>query len=158
MTVIYDPNLLAAQTISDMVEDAGFGSEISLNTPVASQNETTSVTTTSPPMETWKTTLSIAGMTCASCTTSIAEGLKGDPRVRQVDVNLLEASAVVVHLAGMQAEQVKVLVEDIGFEADVVSTMLFEAENSAGKATSPHSAAESKNRTVRIGVEGIFCT
>mgnify|MGYP002718854293 CR=1 FL=1 len=140
-----------------MIEDAGFGSEILLNAPVASErgNE---VTITSFQMETWKTVLSISGMTCASCTTSISEGLKNDPRIRKIDVNLLEASADIIHLAAMKAEEVKVLIEDIGFEADVISTILVENEDSAGNSRSmQRPTSESKNRTVRIGVEGIFC-
>ena len=140
-----------------MVEDAGFGPEILLNAPVASEGRN-EVTITSSQMETWKTTLSISGMTCASCTTSISEGLKRDPRIRKTDVNLLEAFADVIHLAEMKAEEVKVLIEDIGFEADVISTILVENENSAGNTRSMQQpTSESKNRTVRIGVEGIFC-
>ncbi|KAJ9092259.1 hypothetical protein QFC21_006901 [Naganishia friedmannii] len=159
VTVVYDPKTLAAETISDMVEDAGFGSEISLNAPVWNQDQTLPVTNTSTPRETWKTTLSITGMTCASCTTSIAEGLKRDPRVKQVDVNLLEASAVVIHLIEMKAAELLESVRDLGFEADVVSTALFETEDSAGNDTPPQlSTGQSRNRTVRIGVEGIFCS
>jgi len=157
VTVVYDPSLLAAGTINDMIKDAGFGSEILLNAPVTSERGN-GVTITSSQMETWKTILSISGMTCASCTTSISEELKNDPRIRKVDVNLLEASADIIHLAEMKAEEVKVLIEDIGFEADVISTILVENEDKAGNSRPmQRPTSESKIRTVRIGVEGIFC-
>ncbi|KAJ9091922.1 hypothetical protein QFC21_007035 [Naganishia friedmannii] len=89
-----------------MVEDAGFGSEILLNAPVASEGR------------------------------------------NETDVNLLEASADVMHLAEMKAEEVKVLIEDIGFEADVISKILVENEDSAGNTRSMQQpTSESKNRT-----------
>ncbi|KAL8740982.1 MAG: hypothetical protein Q9190_006364, partial [Brigantiaea leucoxantha] len=63
-------------------------------------------------------TISIKGMTCATCTNSVSEALKGLEFVRKVDVNLLTNTANVV-FQGMPewSSQLIAAVEDIGFEA-----------------------------------------
>jgi P-type Cu+ transporter len=67
----------------------------------------------------YKATLSLQGMTCSSCVSSITRSVQQLPWVRSVDVNLLTNSgAVVFEGNGREAEVVQVI-EDTGFDAAV---------------------------------------
>ncbi|KEP50109.1 copper resistance-associated P-type ATPase [Rhizoctonia solani 123E] len=69
---------------------------------------------------TLKTELSIEGMTCASCTTSITNALKEHPGVLSVQVKLMLNSATVVHDGNAcSAADIVSEIESIGFEASV---------------------------------------
>lgn len=70
-----------------------------------------------------KTTLSIAGMTCASCTQSISTALLAHDGIVSVDINLLASSAVVRHHSTLSPELVKAVIEDAGYEADIISSV-----------------------------------
>jgi copper ion binding protein len=69
-----------------------------------------------------RTNLSISGMTCASCTTSIHSALSAHPDILDVSVNLLASSAVVQHKSTLSPAKIADMVEDIGFEAQVSSS------------------------------------
>ncbi|KAI0538914.1 heavy metal translocatin [Xylaria digitata] len=69
------------------------------------------------------TTLRVGGMTCGACTSSVEAGFKGIEGVGSVSVSLVMERAVVMHdPQKISAEQVKDIIEDRGFEADVLST------------------------------------
>lgn len=72
---------------------------------------------------TLKTTLSIEGMTCGSCSSSIASALEANPLVLEGNINVLTASGVVTHKAGISSEELVELVEDLGYEAKVVESV-----------------------------------
>jgi len=97
-----------------------------------------------------QTTLSIAGMTCASCTQSIGTTLRSDPAVLSVDINLLSSSGIVRHLASLSSDAVKEAVEDAGFEAEVIESRPASLEKGKGR-------AEEMLRTV-ISIEGMTCS
>ncbi|KAK8858686.1 hypothetical protein IAR55_002915 [Kwoniella newhampshirensis] len=69
-----------------------------------------------------KTTLSIEGMTCASCTSSITSALKSDSSVIETSINLLGSSGVVRHQASLAPEDLVSMIEDMGFDAQVMSS------------------------------------
>ncbi|KAF3764738.1 putative copper-transporting P-type ATPase [Cryphonectria parasitica EP155] len=69
------------------------------------------------------TTLKVGGMTCGACTSAVESGLKGVDGVGNVSVSLIMERAVVMHDAGrISAEQIQEIIEDRGFDADVLST------------------------------------
>lgn len=70
------------------------------------------------------TTLLVGGMTCTSCLSSITSILspQTDARIKDARVTLLPGQAVVRHEAGMTADELKVMIEDGGFEADVLES------------------------------------
>ncbi|KAK7757902.1 Cu(2+)-transporting P-type ATPase [Diatrype stigma] len=64
-------------------------------------------------------------MTCGSCTSSVEAGFKGVDGVGNVSVSLVMERAVVMHDPHrIPAEQIQEIIEDRGFEADVLSTDL----------------------------------
>ena len=61
-------------------------------------------------------TISIEGMHCAHCVKRIEEALKDVKEVKSVKVNLENKNAEVVLKTDLDADVLKAVVEDIGFE------------------------------------------
>lgn len=71
------------------------------------------------------TTLKVGGMTCGACTSSVEAGFKGLDGVGNISVSLVMERAVVMHdPQKVTAEKIQEIIEDRGFEADVLSTDL----------------------------------
>ncbi|KAI1855575.1 hypothetical protein JX266_000440 [Neoarthrinium moseri] len=71
------------------------------------------------------TTLRVGGMTCGACTSAVETGFKGVDGVGSVSVSLVMERAVIMHdPQRISAEQIQEIVEDRGFEADVLATDL----------------------------------
>ena len=69
------------------------------------------------------TTLSVGGMTCGACTAAVESGFKGVDGAGAVSVSLMTNRAVVHHDPNkLSAEQVAEMIEDRGFDAEVLST------------------------------------
>ncbi|KAH8899296.1 copper-transporting ATPase RAN1 [Thozetella sp. PMI_491] len=75
---------------------------------------------------TWATTtLKVGGMTCGACTSAVEAGFKGVDGVGNVSVSLVMERAVVNHdPKRISAEQIQEIIEDRGFDAEVLSTDL----------------------------------
>ena len=71
------------------------------------------------------TTLRVDGMTCGACTSAVESGFKGVEGAGNVSVSLVMGRAVVQHDPELLlAETVRELIEDRGFDAEVLSTDL----------------------------------
>lgn len=87
------------------------------------------------------TTLKVEGMTCGSCTSSIESAFKGVEGAGNVQVSLVMERAVVQHNPSkLPPERVREMIEDRGFDAEVLS-----------HDAAPQVAEESKNRSVHVG-------
>ena len=94
------------------------------------------------------TTLRVEGMTCGACSASIESAFRGVDGVGTVSVSLVMGRAVVVHdPTRISAEQVKDVIEDRGFDAEVLLTDLTDEEDLPGSRTS----------TTTLAVEGMTC-
>jgi heavy metal translocating P-type ATPase len=128
---------LAPAELAEAVEDAGFEAEVVETRPEAAESEVTNLI---------KTTLSIHGMTCASCSGAIDRGLRHVAGVEDVSIDVLGNSGVVTHTAALAPETIRSEIEDLGYDAEVVSSVALEAQ-----------LASPGTRTVSIRVEGTFC-
>ncbi|CRK15002.1 hypothetical protein BN1723_002165, partial [Verticillium longisporum] len=71
------------------------------------------------------TTLRVGGMTCGACTSAVESGFKGVEGVGNVSVSLVMERAVVLHdPQHISAEQIQQIIEDRGFDAEVLATDL----------------------------------
>lgn len=71
------------------------------------------------------TTLKVEGMTCGACTSAIESGFQDVNGVGNVSISLVMERAVVLHDPNViSAEQVKEIIEDRGFDAEVLSSDL----------------------------------
>src|SRR2546422_862529 len=69
------------------------------------------------------TTLKVDGMTCGACTSAVESGFKGVEGAGAVSVSLVIGRAVVHHDPTiLSAEKVAEIIEDRGFDAEVLST------------------------------------
>jgi P-type Cu+ transporter len=69
------------------------------------------------------TTLNVGGMTCGACTSAIESGFKGVDGAGAVSVSLMTNRAVVHHdPTKLSPEQVAEIIEDRGFDAEILST------------------------------------
>lgn len=69
------------------------------------------------------TTLKIEGMTCGACTSSVEAGFNDVPGVGSVSVSLVMERAVIVHDAEkISAQELRDIVEDRGFDAEVLAS------------------------------------
>ncbi|KAH8162230.1 hypothetical protein CIB48_g6017 [Xylaria polymorpha] len=105
------------------------------------------------------TTLRVGGMTCGSCTSSVEAGFKGVEGVGNVSVSLVMERAVVMHdPQQISAEQIKDIVEDRGFEAEVLSTDIPSATITPKNAPAAHREDNGPSTTVTtIAIEGMTC-
>ena len=78
---------------------------------------------TSPSAHMATTTLSVEGMTCGACTSAVESGFKGVDGAGAVSVSLMTNRAVVHHdPTKLSPEQIAEIIEDRGFDAEVLST------------------------------------
>ena len=98
-----------------------------------------------------KTIVSIEGMTCASCTTSITSNLESHPSVSSAEINLLSSSGIIRHRLSLPASEVIELIEDAGFDASIISS---DSETPPDSTQSSHSL---EVWTSTFMIEGMTC-
>lgn len=96
--------------------------------------------------------LSIGGMTCASCTSSVGESLRSLPCVDSAEVTLLTNSAVVIFSGQGNLQKIVDAIEDIGYECTVERCNPIEpAKEEAESFNGP------QQRSVQLKIDGMFC-
>ena len=103
------------------------------------------------------TTLKVDGMTCGACTSAVESGFQGVEGAGAVSVSLMMGRAVVHHdPTVLPAEKVAEIIEDRGFDAEVLTTdMPQPIESTADDDISPASGPQLTNTT--ISVQGMTC-
>lgn len=99
------------------------------------------------------TTLKVDGMTCGACTSAVESGFKGVEGAGNVSVSLVMGRAVVHHdPSRLTPEKIAEIIEDRGFDAEVLSTDTpQETRNDAAD------SASFSNTTTTLAVEGMTC-
>ncbi|KPI42803.1 Copper-transporting ATPase ccc2 [Cyphellophora attinorum] len=139
--VQHDPSRISPEAVAEIIEDRGFDAEIketiSLNTPAAlAMSGKTHATIT---------TVSIQGMTCGACTSSVEGAFRGVDGLIRFNISLLAERAVITHDAALlTSDKIVELIDDAGFDASVVSSQ-------------PEGVmAESGLSSVQLKIYGIF--
>ncbi|KAK5207452.1 Cu(2+)-transporting P-type ATPase [Exophiala xenobiotica] len=103
------------------------------------------------------TTLKVDGMTCGACTSAVESGFQGVEGAGAVSVSLMMGRAVVHHdPTVLSAEQVAEIIEDRGFDAEVLTTdMPQPIESTTNDNISPTSGPQLTTTT--ISVQGMTC-
>ncbi|KAJ1825046.1 hypothetical protein GGH91_000309 [Coemansia sp. RSA 2671] len=82
--------------------------------------------------EVTETILSVSGMTCASCVNGIERHVGSIDGVSSVKVDLMTAQATICHVSQMvPADSVRTAIEEMGFEASVLSSTTRNGKNSS---------------------------
>jgi P-type Cu+ transporter len=107
------------------------------------------------------TTIKVDGMTCGACTSAVEAGFKDLPGAGAVSVSLVMGRAVIHHNPEkLSADQVVEIIEDRGFDAEILSTNLPASTPFANvKETAKNQAgySGSKISTTTLAVEGMTC-
>lgn len=136
-TVQLDSTKITVQEVIDTIEDTGFEAYINSSSekPSSTKPQTLPLSTKSIPnnpspsrasIETPRgpvstTSLSVHGMTCASCVASIEKHLRSNPAVISCKVALLAERAEVQYNENLLTpQQIADMINDIGFVAEVV--------------------------------------
>lgn len=102
------------------------------------------------------TTVKVGGMTCGACTSAVEGAFKDVAGVKTFSISLLSERAVVEHDAGLLApEKVVELIEDTGFDAEIVDSK--EAEPVVGAGKSRRRSIKRKLVTTTVAIEGMTC-
>ena len=141
--------------------------------PVSTRDVDKSLSRTAPPQPSKSaptahmatTTLKVEGMTCGACTSAIETGFQGVDGVGNVSISLVMERAVVQHdPVKLPAEKVKEIIEDRGFDAEVLSSDL----PAAAPAVEDHFLSDSEDEeeeaeqdssisTTTVSVGGMTC-
>ncbi|KAG6009151.1 hypothetical protein E4U21_003220 [Claviceps maximensis] len=104
------------------------------------------------------TTLCVEGMTCGACTSAVEAGFQGVGGVGSVSVSLIMERAVVMHDPQIiTADQVREIIEDRGFDAQVLSTDLPSPVVSHFAESNNGFSKSNELVTTTIAVEGMTC-
>jgi P-type Cu+ transporter len=131
----HDSTLLTAEAICEIIEDRGFGATLVESKEKEPETKMTGGSAKSRPSSA-TTTVAIEGMTCGACTSSVEAGFKGLDGVVRFNISLLAERVVVTHdTAKLTPEKIVEIIEDKGFGAEVISTMLDVGGVSHGNST-----------------------
>lgn len=107
------------------------------------------------------TTVKVGGMTCGACTSAIESGFKGVDGVGNVSVSLVMERAVVMHDPNkITADQIQEIIDDRGFEAEILATDLPINTPSSGSTIPEYDEDkedEAGTTTTTVAVEGMTC-
>ncbi|KAI9789931.1 MAG: hypothetical protein M1816_005700 [Peltula sp. TS41687] len=144
--VMHEPERISAEQIKDRIEDRGFDADV-LSTDLPTKANT------KPKIST--TTLGVEGMTCGACTSAIEGAFKDVAGVVKFDISLLSERAVVEHDEELLTPtQIAEMIEDRGFEATVLSTVVSETETSS---SSRLGKGDAHVATTTVAIEGMTC-
>ncbi|KAI4126044.1 MAG: hypothetical protein LQ347_005125, partial [Umbilicaria vellea] len=105
-----------------------------------------------PERLTYKATLSIGGMTCASCTTAITNGLRELPFVDTINVTLMTNSAQVILKGRDNLDAILEKVDDLGYDCTLESCVAVDST----KQYELTNVTENR-RTVMLRIDGMYC-
>ncbi|KAF8583042.1 heavy metal translocatin [Ramaria rubella] len=142
VSIIHDVNILPASNIRELIEKAGYSTELITSKNIASVMSSAILNPT-PEGTSYKVVYSILGMTCASCVSSVTSAMESVPGTTEALVDLLGKMGSVVVQRKEDAELVRSEIEDVGFECNVVEMM------------SAKNLDKSTSRTVTIKIEGM---
>ncbi|KAG1754023.1 heavy metal translocatin [Suillus paluster] len=98
-----------------------------------------------------RVTLSVGGMTCASCPSTITEMVSQLPGISELVVSLLNHSATVVVARRDLVGSVTETIDDCGYEVDIIKI------EPLVPSTSESNAATTGFRNISLLVEGMYC-
>ncbi|QUC16247.1 uncharacterized protein UV8b_00488 [Ustilaginoidea virens] len=96
----------------------------------------------------WQATISVGGMTCASCANTITEEMGKHPWVSRIVVNLVANRATVDIKDPARAEEAVKAIEDLGYDAALDELVNLQEQTND----------RTQGRELEIKVDGIFCS
>ncbi|KAE8383581.1 copper-transporting ATPase [Aspergillus bertholletiae] len=118
--VEHDMSTVTPDQLAEIIEDRGFGAKVLDTTTPQSGTSQEATETTSQLMV---TTVSIDGMTCGACTSSIENIFSGVGGLVQFNISLLAERAIITHDPMiLPSRNIVNMIDDAGFEATILSS------------------------------------
>ena len=136
--------------LAELIENIGFGAEIVSSQTEADPSRGKALVRSERLI---KTSITVQGMTCASCVSTIERALLERSDIKQVLVDLLAGRAVVTHTEHVVPGEVERLIDSLGYEAETLESVQ-EAGSKRGHIEVPDYSAA---RKVVIRLQGMFC-
>ncbi|KAM0719863.1 hypothetical protein Q7P37_003998 [Cladosporium fusiforme] len=161
--VSHDAGRISAQQIREIVEDRGFDAEVlasdgpETGSSDEGEEEGLLLGGEDSQISTLRaTTVKVGGMTCGACTSAVEGAFKDVAGVKSFSISLLSERAVVEHDADiLSPEQVAEMIEDTGFDAEIVESK--QAQSVEGVAKSRRRSEKRKLVTTTVAIEGMTC-
>ncbi|KAH1299950.1 hypothetical protein KXX11_005918, partial [Aspergillus fumigatus] len=120
--VEHDASVITPEQLADIIEDRGFGATV-LETSTPQDVPRGSLEDADATSRLMNTTVSIDGMTCGACTSSVQSAFDGVDGVVQFNISLLAERAIIVHdPTVLSAQQITTIIEDAGFDATIIAS------------------------------------
>jgi P-type Cu+ transporter len=104
------------------------------------------------------TIVKVDGMTCGACTSAVESGFQGVDGAGSVSVNLVMGRAVVQHdPQKLSAELIAEMIEDRGFDAEILSTNLPSIIRDATRKDTGKTATEKGIFRTTVSISGMTC-
>jgi len=130
--VEHDASILSSAQIAEIIEDRGFGATIVDSQLSKPTHDTLTPGSTGKEQQLATTTVEIKGMTCGACTSAVEGGFQDIDGMVQFNISLLAERAVIVHdPTKLSPEKIAEIIEDRGFDARILSTILSSSEQSS---------------------------
>lgn len=126
---------LSANQIIEKIEDCGFEAKLVS-------------TNTAPATTVFSTKVSISGMTCAACTSSITNSLESNAEISKASVSLVTEEANIEHTENITSKEIVEIVQSCGFEAKILSSAT--ESPCASASTSTSKIADSEDALLQI--------
>ncbi|TKA80279.1 hypothetical protein B0A55_03043 [Friedmanniomyces simplex] len=131
-----------AKDLITIIEDIGY--EASLEKVV--QLPPTDAAGLGAVAEFWKASISIEGMTCSSCVSTITDALSTLAWTKSVDVNLITNSATVIFENKGHLGEILLAIDDVGFGATLNNVSLLDKDTD-----------QESRRAVSLRIDGMYC-
>ncbi|KAK7427534.1 Cu(2+)-transporting P-type ATPase [Neonectria magnoliae] len=150
--VMHNPQIITAAQVQEIIDDRGFDAEVlstDLPSPAVTRFPNNQAQDDDDGFAT--TTVAIEGMTCGACTSAVEGGFKDVPGVKHFSISLLSERAVIEHDPTLlSAEQIAEIIEDRGFDAEIIDTGKTDKATKAPERTTNIAATT-------VAIEGMTC-
>lgn len=164
-TVVFDSTVTTLEQIKEDIEDLGYDAAVSSSRAVTAKHPPP-ILPTQPEHDAtgklpdgndgiFRATLSIGGMTCASCVSAVGNALTGIDGLLDYSVDLLGSSASINVTAVTVVGRVRDEIEDAGYDCAILAVEEVKPPRTV-EAEQPSRGEESK-RTVDVTISGFFC-
>nr|OQO31470.1 hypothetical protein B0A51_01679 [Rachicladosporium sp. CCFEE 5018] len=156
--VVHDVTVISAEAIAEAIEDRGFDAEV-LSSDAPTQQVGAGEEEELLGSEKFQaTTIRVGGMTCGACTSAVEGAFAGVAGVKGFSISLLSERAVVEHdPATLSVESVLEMIEDVGFDAEVIESKSVDAVVKGTKARRRGGEDAVGLRTTTVAIEGMTC-
>jgi Cu+-exporting ATPase len=148
--IVHDSSSLSVEELAEMAEDIGYGFDLVSSIPVDTGEENMSIDTQSVG-KLYSVSLSITGMHCASCVSSISKAIENVDGVvnGSTKVDLIGASATAQVVRKDVVDELVKEIEEVGFDCEVIKVRNEEKRRK--------NKAKEEERKVKVHVKGMFC-